>query len=265
MRSYKAQALINFIRLIPKKGYWRKWLWQYGWQWINPIKSATNSTIYSIEEIGRTRGLICKLGQFDKDWFIRIFEPETKGVRAWEYGKLLSRLENLPKGKILDVGAGGSLMADYLASKGWEVTSLDLEKQMEKRYQGKNNKVKYVTGDMTKMTFKNRTFDVVMSISAIEHLESWGKTIMALNEMKRVVKRSGRIFVSTDFYLKRQTTDNWAGGMKSAYGFDKLKQIAKILKAEVKPDRERRKLIKSPKYSNFRGRYFTTIFLEGQP
>jgi len=150
VRNYKTQTLINFIRLIPKNGYWRKWLWQYGWQWVRPLSKNTNSIIFDLNEIGQFRKLICKLGEFNKNWFVRIFEPETKGVRVWEYGKLLTALSKLPKGKMLDVGSGGSLMADYLADVGWKVTSLDLQKQMEKRYQNKSLKVKYVIGDMTK-------------------------------------------------------------------------------------------------------------------
>jgi len=228
-------------------------------------------------EIGQFKNLIYKLGEFNKDWFIRIFEPETKGVRAWEYGKLLTELNKLPKGKLLDVGAGGSLMADYLAKEGWEVTSLDLNQQMEKRYVNKNSKVKYVVGDMTKMKFKDKQFDVVMSISAIEHLESWDKTVKAINEMKRVVKNSGKILVSTDFYLKRQKTDNWnpnlplapplkkGGEHASSYQWAKLKSMAKMLNCKIDLEKERQKLIKSDEYSNFRGRYFTTSFLEGKP
>jgi ubiquinone/menaquinone biosynthesis C-methylase UbiE len=257
--------LVNFAKLIFKGGYWRGWLWPYGWQWIRPIFKKSNSHIYDLQEIGQYRKIICKLGEFDKNWFVRVFEPETKGVRVWEYGKLLTELNKLNPGKLLDVGSGGSLLPDYLAENGWEVTSLDLDDQMEKRDKSKNPNVKYVIGDMTKMKFSSNTFDVVVSISAIEHLDSWSKTKKALSEMKRVVKQSGRIFISTDFYLARQKSDNWVGGkFVGAYRWSKLKQMAKILKSNINASAEKQKLIISNQYSNYRGRYFTTVFLEGR-
>ncbi|MBU4210027.1 class I SAM-dependent methyltransferase [Patescibacteria group bacterium] len=263
MRDYRLQALVNWVKLFGKKGYWDyKWLLRYGWEWIRPKWINKNgreiswrlilfpnsevrrflhfgrndkinkfSRIFDLRDIGRVRKEVLKLGKFDPLWFARIFEPETKGIRAWEYGMLLNYFKKKNK-KILDIGSGGSLLPDFLASSGAKVTSIDIEKPMEKRpvfakgydeaKEKKLAKVEFVVGDMTKLPFKKNSFDAVICISAIEHLDTkmeggfyskkeyWNRTIRALREMARVTKKNGLFYLTTDFYLKRQKTDNWS-------------------------------------------------------
>jgi ubiquinone/menaquinone biosynthesis C-methylase UbiE len=265
MRDFRIQAGINFIRLLGKKGYWSGWLFRYVWEWIRPTipRKVEANKIFDLTDIGKTKNLILKLGKFNSGWFQRIFEPETKGVRSWEYGLLLSQLPSKLEGlKILDVGSGGSLMPDYLASLGASVTSLDLNQPMEKRYKVKAKNVRFVTGDMTKMVFKNESFDVVISISAIEHLESWPGTVKAISEMKRVLKRNGLIFITTDFYMSRQKKDNWVGShnaIEGAYPWDRLKEMVKLLGINnFGVNREKFQLLSDEDRSNYRGRLFTT-------
>lgn len=273
MRSFRVQAAINFAKLLGKKGYWKEWLIPYGWQWIRPVgnKFEVRSKIYDVREIGNFRKTILKLGKFNEGWFQRIFEPETKGVRTWEYGMIMKEFKNLKKLKILDVGTGGSLMPEYLASLGAKVTSVDLEKRMESK-KSQERGIKFVATDMTKMPFKDNSFDVVMSVSAIEHLDNkkdfWEATEKALKEMKRVTKIGGKIYLTTDAYLENQKTDNWVGSknnkIEGAFKWEKIKLMAKIIGAEIDADAEEKDLIKNIYRSNFRGRYFTTVFLMGK-
>jgi ubiquinone/menaquinone biosynthesis C-methylase UbiE len=258
------------MRNYLKKGYWWKWLPAYFWQWIRPIlgNKVTVNKIFDLNDIGRVRAEIMQLRKFNDKWFQRIFEPETKGVRAWEYGLLLYQLGkiNINNKKILDVGTGGSLMPDYLASLGAKVTTLDLQKQTEERTEKRSIKIRHVIGDMTKMKFANKSFDIIICISAVEHVESWDKTVKALKEMKRVLKSKGKIFLTTDFYLPRQKTDNWVGSVgkiEGAYKWKKLKEMSRILEAETDVDDQERQLLNDKNRANFRGRYFTTVFLAG--
>jgi ubiquinone/menaquinone biosynthesis C-methylase UbiE len=278
MRNYKTQAFVNYIKLLPRKAYWSEWILAYGWQWVKPyfvlkkLLKAETVKIYNLNDICRVRKMTMELGKFDEKWFQRIFEPETKGVRAWEYGLLLDQLNKikLKNKNILDVGSGGSLMPDYLESKGAVVTSLDLEKRMENRLASKNNRIKLITGDMTKMPFKDKTFDVVICISVIEHLDNkkdfWGATTVALEEMKRVLKPGGMIFLTTDFYLPEQKNDSWEGSkdtIRGAFGWDKMEKIAEIIKVKINTNVLRKQLVDDKNRANFRGRYFTTVFLIG--
>ncbi|RLC34091.1 hypothetical protein DRH14_03720, partial [Candidatus Shapirobacteria bacterium] len=219
MRDFRIQVFINWLRLFRKKGYRNKrWLVSYGWQWIRICLKKKNgewqNKMFDLEDIACLRKEVLKLGNFDGRWFVRIFEPETKGIRVWEYGWLLKEIERRKiklKGlKILDVGSGGSLLGGFLAKQGAKVTSLDLEKAMEKRDRvGKIKGWKRMVGDMTKMQFKDKSFDMVICISAIEHLDTKinGKfysqkeyrhrTKRAITEMKRVVKKDGWIYLTT--------------------------------------------------------------------
>ena len=274
MRNFRTQATVNYIRLWTKTGYWKKWLAAYGWQWVRPVegKIDSESGIYNLDDIGKSRKLVGKLGEFDGEWWQRIFEPETKGVRVWEYGKVLSaiNLTEIEGKKVLDVGTGGSLLPEFLASLGAKVTSVDLEKRMES-VAHKNKKITEVVADMTKMPFKDNSFEIVISVSAIEHLDNkdnfWEATTEALNEMKRVVKKGGMILVTTDSFLKRQKNDNWVGSgdkIEGAFKWEKTAEMAKILNADFDSKTERRELIRSETRANFRGRFFTTVFFNGK-
>ena len=108
------------------------------------------SSLYNYEEIASFRDEVIRLGK--KISFLvspYFLSRETKGVRAWEYGKLLTTLKTrgfeFQHKKILDVGTGGSLLPDYLASLGAKVTSVDIDKALEKREE--NSKVKFVKGE----------------------------------------------------------------------------------------------------------------------
>ena len=173
------RSFLNWLKLWGKKGYWNKsWLLSYGWQWVRPafkIKTGV-SRIYKMTEIAAVRNEVIKIGKMFPLWFPRIFEPETMGIRAWEYGTLLSTILNFKNLKVLDVGTGGSLLPDYLAGLGAKVRCVDIDKPLEEKKYQKN--ISYVQSSMTKLPFKNNSYDVVLCISALEHLD-----------MKRRVRR----------------------------------------------------------------------------
>ncbi|MBU1129868.1 class I SAM-dependent methyltransferase [Patescibacteria group bacterium] len=334
MRDCRLQALVNWVKLFGKKGYWDyKWLLRYGWEWIRPeilkqvqddgVRVGGNGflKIFDLKDIHKFRKEILKLGKFNPWWFARVFEPETKGIRAWEYGMLLNYLKRknfrIKNKTILDVGSGGSLLADFLASGGAKVTSIDIKEPMEKRdskeilrpinrtqddgvksdhVKRDFRKVKFVVGDMTKLLFKKNSFDAVICVSAIEHLDTkmnggyyckkeyWKRTVKALREMARVTKKNGLIYLTTDFYLEKQKTDNWIilnelisgkkikkDKIRGAYEWKRLKMFLDELnkaglktcpsgrRVEMDVEKNKKLLVKNKDRSNYRGRYFTTV------
>jgi len=268
MRKYWVQALINWIKLFSQKGYWdNKWLLNYGWEWLTPVFcDYTNLTnkIFDRQDIRHLKNKIKKLGKFHSGWFQRIFEPETYGIRAWEYGILLSILsdKSVKNLKILDIGTGPSLLPEYLANLKAEVISLDIKKISKPWSKLANYPFKFIKADMCQMPFKDNQFDLVISISAIEHLDDWTKTKTALKEMFRVTKNNGKIYLTTDFYLPRQKTDNWNqsdGKPKEAYSWDKFSKFVKQLKIkQFDVNAAKKLLLSSSRFANYRGRYFTT-------
>lgn len=264
MRDYRLQSLLNWTRLkFTNKGYWGSWLNLYLWQWIRPYTSKQYlpySQIYNLSDIACFRKNLHKLGQFDPIWFQRVFEPETKGVRAWEYGLLLKLLEstNLKGQTILDAGTGGSLLPNYLASLGARVISLDTQKPMEQR--STSPLVTHLVGDMARLPYPDGYFDIVTCVSAIEHVGSFEKTQTAFKELIRVTKKSGLFYLTTDVYLKCQTTDNWPlappDSIKDAYSEVSFRRI---FGQYITWSKFKKMLLSSRKYSNYRGRFFTTI------
>ncbi|MBU1089017.1 class I SAM-dependent methyltransferase [Patescibacteria group bacterium] len=261
---------------------------------------------------------------FIKDGFLKQVQRSLDYARDDKIGNSYKKYFDIKNKKILDIGSGGSLLPDFLASSGAKVTSIDIEKPMEKRpvfakgydeaKEKKLAKVEFVVGDMTKLPFKKNSFDAVICISAIEHLDTkmeggfyskkeyWNRTIRALREMVRVTKKNGLFYLTTDFYLKRQKTDNWSDlnklmnkddfdydgillrqladqddgakrqgdGVKirGAYEWKRLKMfLDELNKAELKiktdVDKYKKLLMKDKNRSNYRGRYFTTVAFVG--
>jgi len=264
VRDFRLQSLLNWTRLkLSRSGYWQPWLNNYLFLWLIPVKSKKffpTSAIYNFYDIPHFRHDLLKLGKFNPIWFQRIFEPETKGVRSWEYGLLLHLLKNydLSKLNILDAGTGNSLLPDYLASLGAKVTSLDLKQPMEPRTY-KKSKLNFVVGDMTKLPFTSHSFDVVISISAIEHVSSPKDAQKAFREFLRVKKPTGLLYLTTDVYLDSQTSDNWPlsppNTIKDAFSEN---DFVKIFGNYINWPKLNKLLKKDPSFSNYRGRLFTT-------
>lgn len=265
------RSLINWLKLFFKKGYWDWWwLLKYGFLWIKPAKQPTskNSGIFDINEISSTRKKIIEMGKKYPLWWPRIFEPETLGIRAWEYGKLLAGIDNFENKKFLDVGTGGSRLPEYLTSLGAKVTCLDIENPLEKS----SEIINMVYGSMTKLQFTDNSFDVVICISALEHLDmkdGYGKTykkdeyyrraIKSVEEMKRVTKKGGWLYLTTDFFLPCQKSDNWPlsiNKIRGAFEWERLNKCAKLLEVDINDWRSI--LEKDKNRANYRGRFFTT-------
>lgn len=270
----EVRSLINWFRLFFKKGYWdEKWLLRYGWEWIKPNKKAIgkNSGIFDLGEISGLKDEVVKMGREYPLWWPRIFEPETKGIRTWEYGKLLAGVDDWKNKKVLDVGTGGSKLPNYLAKLGARVISLDRDKPLEKT--DKDKAIKFVLGSMTKIPSNNNVFDYVVCVSALEHLDmkkgyekTYGKNqyyqraIASVKEMKRVVKKNGWIFLTTDFFLPEQKTDNWPlsnRAIRGAFEWNMIGKIANIL--DVSWDNFEKLLRNDSGRANYRGRFFTTV------
>jgi tRNA (uracil-5-)-methyltransferase TRM9 len=59
----------------------------------------------------------------------------------------------------------------------------------------KKKNLDVIQGDMSSLPYENESFDFVMSIAVLHHLDSQEKRVKALDEMFRVCKKGGKIFV----------------------------------------------------------------------
>jgi 2-polyprenyl-3-methyl-5-hydroxy-6-metoxy-1,4-benzoquinol methylase len=280
MRDFRLQATIDIarailrreIRLIEFLAYWSHWLKPQ-----TQVKVRANR-LFNVSDLGKLRGVINRMARFDPLWYPRLFEPSSRGVRAWEYGILAQNLDLHGK-KILDVGVGNSRLPNYLAHSGATVTAIDIEQPLEETHNIYHPEVHFELQDMTQMTLPDKSYDIVVSISTLEHVEMEGgqvvykgqkyldRALQSIREMARVLKPGGYLYLTTDFYLDRQIGDLWDPGAKDIHGafdFDTIPAFQDLfhelhLKFVHPPKLSPDILVRDQKRANFRGRYITTI------
>lgn len=133
------------------------------------------------------------------DWMIRRQEYNFT-IDAFEEYESLQENQKL---KVLDIGCGVVPLCNYVSLKGHDVIALDpiksdidflIKNDMNQFY---NSNVQYIHGYGEKLPFEDNSFDVVYSVSVMEHIAS-GNDLIVLSEMLRVLKVGGKLIITTD-------------------------------------------------------------------
>ena len=99
--------------------------------------------------------------------------------------------------KVLDVASGEGYGSALIASKAVEVIGLDVSAEAvahaNDAYADRQN-VTFMQGSCAKLPFDDATFDVIVSFETIEHISKQNEF---LDEIKRVLKRSGLLIMSS--------------------------------------------------------------------
>ncbi len=133
----------------------------------------------------------------------------------------------LERQKILDVGCHGSPLPVELASLGHETYGIDVLK-----YGLRHSNLTVIQGDICRMPFADKCFDIVTAISTIEHigLGRWGDPVWhagdreAVSEMKRVLRSGGQLIASVPFG-KRAVVVSRGTPLHRVYDFNGLMEI----------------------------------------
>ena len=100
--------------------------------------------------------------------------------------------------KVLDLGCGGGFTCEFLARRGAAVTGLDLSsaciETASRHAQATGLSICYQQGRGERLPFEKDTFDVVVCVDVLEHVESPAQTIA---EVSRVLRPSGRFCFDT--------------------------------------------------------------------
>lgn len=99
-------------------------------------------------------------------------------------------LDQLPRGTLLDLGAGGGALSHWAAQQGFDTTAVDADESV---FEAKS--VRFVEGNLNRpLPFADSVADVVVSLEVIEHLENG---YAFLREMSRLVRPGGYAVLST--------------------------------------------------------------------
>ena len=127
--------------------------------------------------------------------------------RKLEYSFMLLHCRNFlkPRMKTLDAGCGLTPTVRWFANQGCEAYGVDFDEQTIKYLQNPKSylydpKIHLSTQDITNLKFEDNTFDVVTSISVLEHLPPDPKSAkQAISETLRVLRPGGKFILTVDF------------------------------------------------------------------
>lgn len=105
-----------------------------------------------------------------------------------------------PRAKVIDVGAGCGVYTKALADEGFHVDAIDLHpdnvSRMKDLFQDRKN-VNICQGNALDLRdFSDGTYDLVLELGPIYHLENVHERVAAIKEAVRVAKKGAPIFVS---------------------------------------------------------------------
>jgi ubiquinone/menaquinone biosynthesis C-methylase UbiE len=139
----------------------------------------------------------------------------------------------LPKNKnslILEAGCGAGKWLLYFKRIGYKSIGIDFSENGLKKIREKDKRIMLVKGDIRNLPIKNETFDLVFSFGVVEHFR---KPQQLINEMHRVVKKNGLLFLDTPNLLSfhtfyrfyRKFRKKWVVGYEDSYTTWQLKKI----------------------------------------
>lgn len=105
---------------------------------------------------------------------------------------LLRYLGQPKKGeRLLDLGCGRGTFTEMFHNKGYDAVGIDLDPEYKNKLT--NRKAKYLTASAESIPFPNNSFDVILLLDALEHINNKKK---ALSEINRILKPEGKAIIA---------------------------------------------------------------------
>lgn len=144
-------------------------------------------------------------------------------IRAKLLFQSLKRLNAKPGMKILDAGCGYGFISLELNRLGYKVVGVDndifrlnVARELAKRT---DNSLQFANATIYKLPFKNTSFNIVVCLDVLEHLQDDLKT---LQELVRVTKRHGYIIISFPDYEANRSGFEKFKHLRSGYSINHL-------------------------------------------
>ncbi len=135
---------------------------------------------------------------FDLYWATR--NPQATPKRILQRAVLASRLLGKSFGKLLDVGCGTGVIAEYFKSLGFEVEGVDISPEAVKMTRKRGIPAKVLDLDVERLSF---SYDVIL---ALEILQFVVHPERVLANLKAILNPNGELIVSlpNEFHLGRR-------------------------------------------------------------
>ncbi len=154
---------------------------------------------------GSKQGVTGLSGEYDH-WHQHIFTSgESPDQGSPWYRLVLEYLVPLQGKRVLEVACGRGGFATVLESRGatvcgadFSATALRIARQKASHDNGHSSRIAFSQADAHHLPFANGAFDIVISCETIEHLTD---PFAALQEMARVCKPGGLLYLTTPNYL----------------------------------------------------------------
>lgn len=131
----------------------------------------------------------------DSSYFEReYFELHPGKVRYLDYLVRLLGRYGVPKGRVLDVGAGYGFFLSALEKAGYEPAGLEISAHAVERARRLTKAPIFEQGAEAPFPFPDDRFDAVTLLDVIEHLGDYART---LAECRRTLKPGGKLLVIT--------------------------------------------------------------------
>lgn len=129
---------------------------------------------------------------------VALLRALSRLLAPWLSREIAAQLPQAPKQnlKVLDIGCGAGLTTNRLAEAGFRMTGLDQSDPSLQIARGGDSTgaVRYLTGNAYQLPFPEESFDAVMAMDFLEHVEDPAAVIA---EAARVLKPGGRFYFHT--------------------------------------------------------------------
>jgi SAM-dependent methyltransferase len=200
----------------------------------DPASAIPSNAMFRRDHLPRLDRFRRRLQSFDLYLFDIVNSSRLCGEKVFEYGTMLDGIRDWDGLRVLDVGTGRSTLPQWMVHEGARVVSFDLPMPAEDRWGGfqkrvnaiiarRSGPVTAVSGSMCQLPYADGSFDLVTSLSVVEHLdtnfpdrayvpydEQRRRLADVLEEAIRVTAPGGHIYVTSECCdYTRATTDTW--------------------------------------------------------
>lgn len=141
-----------------------------------------------------------------------------------EFPTTYKMLGNIKNKKVLDLGCGPGINTKKMYNAGAKIKGIDLSTNLIKIAKTINPKVEFIVGDINKLPYKNKEFDIVVCSLVLGHIKNWNSV---LSEIRKVLKKEGLLV----FSIHNPVTEKF---VKTKWFFKKYRQLKGYFNEDLK-------------------------------